>query len=72
MASIRKTKKVEYHCVWRKVIDTLKQDSHLLFEGQEIWEGFRDEEIKAMYERLMSPSNNLSEMLFLLLLYRLG
>jgi hypothetical protein len=64
MASIRKTKKVEYHCVWRKAVSILKQDGHLLFGGQEIWEGFMDEKIKAMYKRLMSPLDNLSEMLF--------
>jgi hypothetical protein len=52
----------EYHSTWRKVDDILKQDGHLLFGGQKIWENIKDEEIKATYERLMSPSNNLSEM----------
>jgi hypothetical protein len=33
-----------------------------MFGGQEIQEGIKDEEIKAMYERLMSPSDNLSKM----------
>jgi len=39
-----------------------KQDGHLLFSGQEIQEGIREEDIKATYERLMSPSDNMSEM----------
>jgi len=33
-----------------------------LFEGQEIREGICDEDIKVVYKRFMSPSNNLSEM----------
>jgi len=33
-----------------------------MFGGQEIQEGIKDEEIKAMYEKLMSPSDNLSKM----------
>jgi len=45
-----------------KTIDILKQDGHLLFEGQEIWKGIRDEEIEVTYERLMSPLDNLSKM----------
>ncbi len=45
-----------------KVVNILKQDDHLLFGGQDIHEGIKDEEIKATYERLMSPSDNLSEM----------
>ncbi len=54
-----------------KVVNILKQDDHILFGGQDIHEGIKDEEIKATYERLMSPSDNLSEMSFFLLLYKL-
>jgi len=61
-ASIRKMNIGEYHLAWRKAVDILKQDGHLLFKGQEIREGIKDKEIKATYERLMSPSNNLFEM----------
>jgi hypothetical protein len=52
----------EYHSTWWKAIDILKQDGHLLFGGQEIWEGIREEDIEVVYERLMSPSGNLSKM----------
>ncbi len=52
----------EYHSAWHKAIDILKQDSHLMFKGQEIWEGIKDENIEAMYQRLMSSSDNLFEM----------
>jgi hypothetical protein len=52
----------EYHSAWRKVVDILKQDGHLLFGGQEIRKAIKDEKKKATYERLMSPSDNLSEM----------
>jgi hypothetical protein len=52
----------EYHSAWQKVVDILKQDGHLMFGGQEIQEGIKDEEIKATYEKLMSPSSNLSKM----------
>jgi hypothetical protein len=48
----------EYHRAWWKAVDRLKQDGHLLFGGQEIQGGIRDEEIEAMYQRLMSPSNS--------------
>jgi hypothetical protein len=53
----------EYHSTWWKAFNILKQDGHLLFEGQEIQEGIRDEEIEVAYERLMSPLNNIFEML---------
>jgi hypothetical protein len=33
-----------------------------MFKGQEIWEVFKDENIEAMYQRLMSSSDNLFEM----------
>jgi hypothetical protein len=61
MASIKKMKIGEYHLTWWKVVNILKQDGHLLFGGQEIYEGIKDEEIKATYERVMSPLDNLSE-----------
>jgi hypothetical protein len=31
-----------------------------MFKGQEIQKGIRDKDIKAAYQRFMSPSNNLS------------
>jgi hypothetical protein len=43
-------------------MNILKQDNHLLFRGQEIWEGIRNEDIEASYERFMLPSNNISKM----------
>jgi len=52
----------EYHSAWHKTIDILKQDGHIMFKGQEIWEVFKDENIEAMYQRLMSSSDNLFEM----------
>jgi hypothetical protein len=33
-----------------------------MFRGQEIWEGITDKDIEAMYQRLMSPSDNMFEM----------
>jgi hypothetical protein len=52
----------QYQRAWRKDVDKLKQDGHLLFKGQEIQEGIRNKEVEAMFERFMSPSNNLSKM----------
>ncbi len=52
----------EYQLAWWKTIDTLKHNGHFLFKGQEIWEGIHDEDIEVAYQRLMSPSNNLTEM----------
>jgi hypothetical protein len=52
----------EYHSTSRKVVNILKQDGHLLFGGQEIRKGIHDEDIKDVYQRLMSPLDNLSEM----------
>jgi hypothetical protein len=52
----------EYHSTFRKVVNILKQDGHLLFGGQEIQKGIGDEDIEDVYQRLMSPSDNLSEM----------
>ncbi len=52
----------EYHLTSRKVVNILKQDGHILFGGQEISKGILDEDIKDVYQRFMSPSNNLSEM----------
>jgi len=43
-----------------------------MFGGQEIWGGICDEDIEGAYQKLMSPSDNLSKMSFFLLLYRLG
>jgi len=36
----------EYHSAWHKAVNILKQDGHLVFKGQEIWEGIRDENIE--------------------------
>jgi hypothetical protein len=33
-----------------------------MFGGQEIWGGIFDEDIEGAYQRLMSPSDNLSKM----------
>jgi hypothetical protein len=52
----------QYQRAWRKDVDKLKQDGHLLFKGQEIQEGIRNKEVDTMYERFMSPLNNLSKM----------
>ncbi len=52
----------EYHLAQQKVINILKHNGHLLFEGQEIQEGICDEDIEVVYKRLMSPLDNLSEM----------
>ncbi len=49
----------EYHSIWRKAVDILKQDDHLLFRGQEIQEDIKEEAIEVVYERLMSPLDNL-------------
>ncbi len=43
-----------------------------MFGGQEIREGICDEDVKVVYQRFMSPLNNLSEISFFLLLYILG
>jgi hypothetical protein len=54
----------EYHSVWWKIVDILKQDGHLLFRGQEIHKDIKEEDIEVTYERLMPPLDNLSEMSF--------
>jgi hypothetical protein len=60
--AMRKKRMGEYHLTWRNIIDILKNNGHFLFEGQEIWKGIHDEDIKVVYERFMSPLDNLSEM----------
>jgi hypothetical protein len=52
----------EYYSTWQKIINVLKQDGQLLFGGQEIWKGIKDKDIEVMYERLVSPLDNLSKM----------
>ncbi len=53
-----------YHCGWWKAVNILKQYEHLLFAGQEIQKGSRDEKIKVVYEKFMSTLvDNLSVML---------
>jgi hypothetical protein len=55
----------KYHCGWEKLVNILKQYGHLLFGGQEIQEGSKDEKIKVMYERFMlTLVNNLFKMFF--------
>jgi hypothetical protein len=71
-ASIRNMRMGAYHLVWQKTINILKQNGQHLFGGQKIWEGIRDEDIKATYEKFMPPLDNLSKMSFFLLLYILG
>jgi hypothetical protein len=54
----------QYHCGWRKLVNILKQYGHLLFGGQKIQEGSKDEKIKVMNERFMlTLVNNLFKML---------
>jgi len=62
----------EYHSTWWKGINILKQDGHLLFGGQEIQKGIKDEKIEVADERFMSPLDNLFEMSFFSLLHILG
>jgi hypothetical protein len=55
----------QYHCGWWKLVNILKQYGHLLFGGQKIQEGSKDEKIKVMYERFMlTLVNNLFKMFF--------
>jgi hypothetical protein len=42
-----------------------------MFGGQEIQEGICDEDIEATYQKFMSPSNNLSEMLLLFIVVQI-
>jgi hypothetical protein len=46
----------------RKAIDILKHDGHLMFGGQEIQKGICDKDTEVVYQKLMSPSNNMSKM----------
>ncbi len=65
LVGIPKLKIGQYHCGWQKVVNILRQNGHLLFGGQEIQEGSREEKIKVMYERFMSTLvDNLFKMSF--------
>ncbi len=59
--SISKLKQGEYLYHWRKAIDILKYDGHLLFGGFESRHGNNTEKIEYTYKRLMLLMNTLSK-----------
>ncbi len=59
-----KLKQGEYLYHWRKAIDILKHDEHLLFGGFESWHGNNDEKFEYTYKKPMSLIDTYSEMSF--------
>jgi len=60
--SMSKPKQGEYLYHWRKAVDILKHDKHLLFGGFESWHGNNIEKIDYIYKRLMLLIKTLSKM----------
>jgi hypothetical protein len=61
---VSKLKQGEYLYCWRKVVDILKHDGHLLFGGFKSRHGNNNEKIEYAYKRLMLLIDTLSKMSF--------